>query len=278
MSDALDVLDAQVHLTLDFDEPRILAAMDALGIRRAILDEFWYISEQLQGMPCVPLPGGSSRPVSPYAEAASLRHPERFAYLQRVTPEDPALSSVMALLASSPACRAGRLILFGAEQRAAFGAGGYDAALGHAQAHGLPMCVLGVDVSTLPAVTTRFPELTIVLDHCGWARNPQHWEDILQTASLPTVFLKWCHAHRAFGQVDDPDDAIQREFLRALQAFGAERVMWASDITQEQSDASWSDLLAFVRDNPALSPADKQRVLAGTARSVFRWDAAPIAV
>ena len=276
MTPRLDIVDAQVHLTLDMDEPRLLASMDELGIGAVILDEFWYISDQLQGMPCAPLPEGGCRPLSPYAQAAALRYADRFSYLQRLEPRDRELGCVVRLLSQSPGCRAVRVTIFGGEQRAAFGSGGYDGALRAAEAHRLPVCVLGVDVATLAAVADRFPALPIVLDHCGWARNPRHWEDILGAASLPTVFLKWSHAHRAFGQGDDPPQAIQREFLRALEAFGPQRVLWASDITQEESGASWSDLLGFVRDNPALSHADKEWVLSRTARSLFRWDRAPV--
>ena len=62
-----------------------------------------------------------------------------------------------------------------------------------------------------------------------------------------------------------------REFLRALDAYSPERVMWASDVTEEQT--SWHDLLAFVTHHPTLSDGDKQKVLGATARSVLRWPA-----
>lgn len=273
MSRAFDVVDAQVHLTLKLDETRLLAAMDALGIAGVVLDEFWGIADQSQGMPCEPLPGGSFRPLSPYAQAATLRYPDRFSYLQRIEPRDPQLAAVMDLLSSSRGCRAVRLLLRGRPERAAFGDGGFDNVLGLAQAHQLPICVLGADMASLPTVAARFPELPIVLDHCGWPRKPEHWEAVLRAGALPTAHLKWSHAARAFSGSDDPSQAAQREFLRALDAFGVERVMWAGDVTEEESGASWADLLGFVRDNPKLSDGDKEWVLARTARSVFRWPA-----
>jgi len=276
-STPIDIVDAQVHLTLDMDERTILASMDALGITGVVADEFWHVTENLAGMPCAPLPGGLFRPLSPYAQAAALRHPDRFSYLQRIEPRDPELDAVMTLLGSAPGCRAVRLVLLGGAQRAAFGSGGYDHVLHAAQARALPVCVLGADMTTLPAVASRFPDLPIVLDHCGWPRNAQHWEQILQAASLPTVALKWSHAFRAFGAAMNPAEATQREFLRALEDFGVRRVMWASDINHDESGASWSALLGFVRDNPALSAGDKSWVLARTARSVFGWPQPPLA-
>lgn len=270
-----DVVDAQVHLTLTLDEPALLAAMDELGIAGVVLDEFWHITDDLRGMPSDPLPDGAFRPLSPLAQAAALKHPDRFAYLQRVERRDPEITAVMRLLGASPGCRAVRVVLLNADERAAFGDGRYDQILGLAQAAGLPLCVLGVDLACLSAVTQRYPDLPIVLDHCGWARNPQHWEQVLQASRLPTVHLKWCHAARAFRTADDLAETTTREFLRALDAYGTHRVLWAADATEEHSGSTWSDLLAFVTQHPSLSHGDKQQVLSGTARALFRWPVLP---
>jgi L-fuconolactonase len=271
VSPRFDVVDAQVHLTLALDERRLLASMDELGIRGAVIDEFWYVDEASQLMPCAPLPDGGFRPLSPLAQAAALRYPDRFCFLQRVQARDPERLAVARLLSESPGCRAVRVMLFTPEERESFRTGGCDDVLQVAESQGLPLCLFGVDGSTLHAVTRRFPSLPIVLDHCGCLPDPGNWEDVLESASIPTVFLKWSHADRAFGRGDDAAAAIQREFLRALEAFGAERVLWASDITQDRSGMSWADLLGFVRDNAALSSEQKEWILGGTAHSVFRW-------
>jgi L-fuconolactonase len=272
MSGAFDTVDAQVHLTLELDERALLASMDALGIRGAVIDEFWGAPGDERFLPCAPLPDGGCRPLSPYAQAAALRHPDRLCYLQRVDLRDPERAAVARLLGQSPGCRALRLMLFSDDDRRGLAAGGYDDVLRQAQSDGLPLCLFGADGPVLRAITGRLPSLALVLDHCGCAWDPRVWEDVLAAASVPTVHLKWSHAHRAFGRGDDPAATIQRQFLRAIEAFGAQRILWASDITQERSGASWSDLLGFIRDNTALSRAQKEWVLAGTARSVFRWE------
>jgi L-fuconolactonase len=271
VNDRFDIVDAQVHLNLELDEHKLLVAMDTLGISGAVIDEFWYSSDRSQLMPCASLADGGFRPLSAYAQAAALRYPDRFCYLQRVEGSDPERAAVVRLLLDAPGCRALRMMFFTSEQRAALGAGIYDDVLGLAQVHVLPMCLLGVDAPTLQAVTARFPSLPIVLDHCGWVQTPGEWDAMLATAAIPTVFLKWSHAGRAFGQTDDPARSIQREFLRALEAFGAERILWASDFTQDESGASWAELLAFVSENPELSEVQKRWVLGGTARAVFGW-------
>ncbi len=270
----MDIVDAQLHMSLTLTEDNIIASMDALGIQSVLIDELWAINDKMQGMPCVSFPDGSHRPLSPYAQAAAFKHPERFSYLQRVERRDPQLAAHMAVLASSPGCRAIRLVLLHPAERQVFTSGGYHELLSLAQSHGLPVCVLVSDAGlVLREIAPQYPDLQFVLDHCGWPKNPQHWEGVLQLAQQPNVGLKWSHAQKPFCRGDQPQEALQHAFLRAIDAFGVDRILWASDVTHEESGASWSQLLAFVRDNPALAQSDKAWLLGRTARKLFRWDA-----
>ncbi len=269
-----DIVDTQVHITTDMTADRVITSMNALGISSVIIDEFWSIDAS-RVMPSDLLADGTVRPVSPYAHAAAIQHPGRVSYLQRIERRDRHLAEVMTLLASTPGCRAVRIVIPSGAERASFTDGGYDNVLSLAQAHALPICVLGVDAVALPTVTARFPDLQIVLDHCGWPRSPEHWEDILRLAAQLNVSMKWSHASRAFRHAGDFHETRQREFGRAIEAFGVERVMWASDVTQDESSDSWAELLSFVRDNPSLSRADKEWILGGAARRLYRWDPSP---
>lgn len=274
----MDMVDAQLHLSLTPDAGEIIAAMDALGIQSVVLDEVWGRNANDHATPCVEFADGAYRPLSPCAQAAALQHPHRFSFLQRVTRRDPQLSSLIPILASSPGCRSLRVVIGSREERDAFAAGAYAELFGLAQASGLPISVLSKDLGRLLAdAVRRFPDLQFVIDHCGWVRTEQQWTDVLELARHGNTCLKWSHAHRAFGttgQPGNPQDSIQREFLRAMDAFGAERMLWASDATHEESAATWGELLSFVRDNPGLSAGDKEWVLGKTARRVFRWSEA----
>jgi predicted dinucleotide-binding enzyme len=267
-----DIVDAQIHLSLEQDAPATLAAMDALGVRSAMLDELWSIDADLRPAPSAPLAQGIARPLSPYALGASLRHPERFSFLQRVVRGDPQLPSLIPVLATTPGCRALRASLLTDDERRRFGNGEWDEVLALAQQHELPISVLTEEAGTLLArAARRFEGLQIVIDHCGWVRTPGQWEEVLQLAKQPNTFLKWSHARKAFRRHDDPAAAQQREFLRAIEAFGPERVLWASDASHEESRATWGELLAFILGNTALSEGDRRLVLGGTARRLFRW-------
>jgi len=158
------------------------------------------------------------------------------------------------------------VVLIGRTEREAFGSGEWDEVLALAQDHQLPVCVLGPDVATVPAVARRFGGLQLILDHCGWCRSVEHWDGILALGSVENVSMKWSHAARAF-----PPTETQRQFERAVDAFGVQRLLWASDITEDESESSWSELMSFIADNPALSAGDREWVLGRTARQVFRW-------
>jgi predicted TIM-barrel fold metal-dependent hydrolase len=274
MTAALDIVDTQLHLSLDLTEDQIIASMDALGITSVIVDELWSVNEKMQGVPCVHFAEGVTRPLSPYAQAAALKHPERFSYIQRVDRRDPELAAHIAVLATTPECRALRLVLLHPAERQVFASGGYDTLLSLAQTYGLPVCVLAQDIGTLLAnVAPRYPDLPFVLDHCGWPKSAEQWNDVLRLATHANTWLKWSHAFKPFFRGATPQQALDSEFLRAIEAFGANRIVWASDVTHEDTGASWSQLLSFVRDHSALSHDDKAWILGRTARQLFAWDA-----
>jgi L-fuconolactonase len=274
-SHRFDIVDAQVHLTRDLGCEQILWSLEALGINSVIIDEFWGVTPELRIQPGDLLADGRSRPLSPTAQAMALDQPDRVSYLQRIEPHDPLLEEVMALLGASDGCRAVRLTLLNAADRAGFGDGSFDRVFELAIRNDLALCVMGPDITTVADVIGRFGGLRLVLDHCGWTRSAAHWDAVLGTAALAQVSMKWSHTSRAFANVAGPGGDIttttEREFLRALDAFGPQRLMWASDVTQEQS--SWAELLAFVTHHPTLSPGDKEWVLGRAARTIFDWPA-----
>lgn len=266
----IDIVDAQIHVAPDPGPAQLLTAMDALGVRAVVLDELWGRNEFDHGTPCIELGDGAYRPLSPLAEAAALQHPERFAFLQRVVRRDPALEARIPLLAAMPGCVSLRLVLHDAHERQLFATGGYDMLLSLAQEHALPLSVLGRDVgSMLASAAPRFPHLQFVIDHCGWVRKQQQWDEVLALARHGNTWLKWSHAHRAFGS--DGVAGVQRAFEQALASFGPRRIVWAGDVTHEESSATWSQLLGFVLHNPALQDEGRSWVLARTARQLFRW-------
>ncbi len=289
----MDVVDAQVHVGRGKIEST-LASMDALGIQSVVIDEFWgtmNTSHPTHIDPGYPLENGAWRAAWPTAEEAGIRYPERFAYLVRVDRRDPELESVMRTVGSSPHAVAFRLQpVWTLDEVRVFADGGYDHLLGIASDIGLPLCCFIPGYAELLApYLQRYPGLQFVVDHGGMgfpgipagrpgaeaaaATSPGYFDEVLRLAEFPNVALKLSHIHNAFGANQYPYEPLRPVLRRAIERFGAQRLIWASDNTVI-ANHSWSDLLHYLRDNPELSAEEKSWILGGSARAIFRWPAA----
>ncbi|MFV8816768.1 amidohydrolase family protein [Haliea sp. E17] len=290
----MDIVDAQVHVGRG-KIATTLAAMDALGIQSVVIDEFWgsmHPSHPTHIDPGYQLENGAWRAAWPTAEEASLLHPERFSYLVRVDRNDPQLESVMRTVGSSPHARAFRLQpVWTLDEVGVFAAGGYTPVLEIARDIGLPVCFfIPGYVELLRPYLAQFPGLQFVVDHGGMgfsnipagrpaaeaaaANSPAYFDEVLRLAEFPNVALKLSHIHHPFGAGNYPYEPLRPVLRRAIDAFGANRLLWASDNTVIPGH-SWADLLYYLRDDPELSAEEKRWILGASARSVFRWPAAP---
>jgi predicted TIM-barrel fold metal-dependent hydrolase len=112
-----------------------------------------------------------------------------------------------------------------------------------------------------------------VIDHCGLPREIGEFDQVLALAKYRNVFLKWCHAPRVFRAAEYPFPEVMPHLARALDAFGRERIMWASDFTAIRTGHTWAEALFYLRDNPSLSEGDKEWILGRTLRTVLDWPA-----
>ena len=273
----MDIVDAQVHANVLGTETT-LAIMDAIGIQAVLLDE--YIGPGKEGvlLPDYELPNGASRPIGPNAEAAALGHSDRFAYLMRVNPFDPSLEAWIEILAASPNLRALRVIVFGSKAGAAFESGAHDRLYGIANTHGLPVFVTcPARVRHLEPYAKKFPDLKLIIDHCGVVFDAPAGEasidDTIAMAEYPNVALKWAHAPSFLSVAPYPFPDLEPKLGRAVEAFGRERVMWASDYTVSRHRQSWAESLFCIRDSRALSDGDKEWILGRTLRTQLNWPA-----
>jgi predicted TIM-barrel fold metal-dependent hydrolase len=287
----VDIVDAQVHINRGMVEPTLLA-MDALGIRSVLIDDFWLDLENYtaQQDPGYRLANGAWRPAWPQAELASILHPDRFAYFVRLNRVDPQLESVMRVIGSSPHARAFRLLaVWTLEEAEVFVNGGYEPLLDIAQDIGLPVCMsIPGYVEYLPRYLRKYPKLSFVVDHLGMGlENHPHgrakaeearavslgyFDEVLKLAEHPNVAIKWSHVQRGLKAPDYPYEAARPFLRRAIQAFGADRILWASDNTVIPEHA-WADMLYAIKDNPELSQEEKAWILGRSARRILNWPA-----
>lgn len=289
----MEIIDSQIHFGPGgIDET--LAAMDALGINAVLADEFWGLDNWGPGYT---LPNGVLRVTTPTVELAASQHPHRFSYVQRVERLDPEVESLIRMTADAPNARAIRILpSLTAEELTAFETGGYDRIFETANSVGLPVfAYIAGHVELVPRYLKKFPDVQFIVDHCGMPmeagisfldeQTPEqaagstgetgpdlaYFDEVLKLAPYANVALKWTHAQGMFGVSVYPFNALIPYLRRALDAFGVERIMWASDNGGNQTGESWAELLFYIRDCPELSHFEKEWLLGKTVRTLLDW-------
>lgn len=286
----IEIVDAQIHFGPGgIDET--IAAMDALRISAVLADEFWGLDNWGPGYM---LANGAYRVTSPTAELAGWLHPERFSYVLRIDRRDPEFASLIRMVKTAPHARAMRILPgLTATELSAFADDAYDPMFAIAEQERLPCFVyIPGRADLMPRYLEKFPDLSFIVDHCGMpmeagigfldAERPDgsddhagadvsYFTEVLKLAAWPNVALKWSHAQGMFGTPDYPFEPLWPQLRRAIDAFGANRVMWASDHGGNQTGESWAELLFCLRDCPDFTVEEKTWLLGGTLRRVLDW-------
>jgi hypothetical protein len=147
-------------------------------------------------------------------------------------------------------------------------------------------------------VAGRYPDLTLVVDHFGMLQPPATERDsppfrtlpeLLALARHPNVAVKFCGAP-ALSQQAYPYADVWPELEQVLEAFGPDRLLWASDISrfwgrigfdtripngEEEYDGkhTYGEALHYLRDTDRLSRSDKEWLLGGTVQKLLGWPA-----
>lgn len=142
---------------------------------------------------------------------------------------------------------------------------------------GMAICPL-IGPDGLPALARRceqFPETTVVIDHlCRiGAGGPVRFEDVdalCNLARFGNVMVK-VSAFYALSQEGAPYDDMVTLIGRVVDAFGADRLMWASDAPyQVQPPHEYAPSVALIRDRlPFLDEGQKAAILGETAERLF---------
>jgi L-fuconolactonase len=247
----------------------LLAAMDAVGVDQAIIAPR---HDTAMGEYAVAhYPGRLGRVVMLDADAADIDEQVARA---RATPGAVALRQVVSDYIGTR----------GAED---LKAGRFDALFAAAQRHGVAIFLLAPGHPADLAGTARaFPDLTLIVDHFGLRQYPpltmdaDPWDKLpglLDLARFPNVAVKFCGAqllsHQPYPHAD-----IWPILRRVIDAFGTDRLMWASDFTRlrmvpagEPWRGTYADALRFVSASEWLSEDERSALLGGTAQRILGW-------
>jgi len=154
---------------------------------------------------------------------------------------------------------------------------GYERAFGCGADEGLAICPL-INPDALPALgrmCERFPNTPVIVDHlCRiGASHPIRAEDIEALCALaryPQVMVK-VSAFYALGEKRESYEDLVPLIERVYRAFGAQRLMWASDCPyQVQGEYTYEASVGLVEERlDFLSASERAQILGGTAEEFF---------
>ena len=229
----------------------------------------------------------------PYVEACVARYPGRFIGVETFQATGAALAEAVEQARADPAYAAGRLLVTDfrtLELAPNFTNGGMDAGFAAAEAAGLPLFVsTHGQAAAMRPVIERHPRLTLVIDHLGVSQHPvspprdDPWDRLaalLELGRYPNVHVKVCGLP-LLSREGYPFADTLAQLRRVIAAFGAERLMWASDYTRLRMAKTGEDLrergrlYSETRDmllhTAALSEAEKRAILGETCMRVIGW-------
>jgi len=153
---------------------------------------------------------------------------------------------------------------------------GYDAMFRSAEEtrQAIGMLVNPNALKEVDRMARKHPKTKIVLDHMAriGADGQIRKDDLDMLAEVgknKNVYVK-VSAFYALGRKEPPHDELVPLIRRVYDAFGPERMMWASDCPFQTLHETYEDSISLVRDRlDFLSTAAKQQILQGTAEQVY---------
>jgi predicted TIM-barrel fold metal-dependent hydrolase len=239
----------------------MVAAMDKLGIDGAI-----FIS-----------PFSMYRYDGSYAVEVQKAHPDRFALVKPVDPDDPAVADVIADWKKTPGTVGIRIIMTKEANRAPDDPG-LGRILRAAVKHDFPENILfwgNLDAGT--ALIDRYPDARFVIDHLAIMQPqvppapPQPWADlpkVLDFAKRKNAVIKVSGACTLAGSPTRFPD-IWDPLARVFDAWGFDRPLWGCGLDARERVLIMSRPLSLSRTD-RLSEATRD-AHGGTCAKAYRW-------
>jgi len=258
---------AESHLPDAMPAERMLKLMDEAGVDRAVIS-----------------PAGVAPNRSPAcAQAAAAKYPKRFSVMAWFVPKLPEQFKLLPRWLEQPGVNSLRLSMNEAEHQKMFTEGAFE-----------PIWKACIDQDMAVAVWTRsgpalmepvlqkYPNLTFIVDHFAWAVPGDARESKVKAmeslARFKNVHVKVSSLPLVSGSAPPEYEDLHPLIKRVHAAYGAERLMWASDQTQTmgKNRGTYAQNADIIRKYAAayLPAADVQMMMHGTATRVFKWPVA----
>ena len=215
-----------------------------------------------------------------YALQVHKKHPDRFALIKPVDPDNPAVSDVIAEWKRTPGAVAIRMLLVRSRLAEDAADPGLNRVLATAARLSIPVNLhIAGRLDQGIELIRRHPDTQIIVDHLGlvqpheppvpaepWADLPQ----VLTLAAFPNVTMKITGActlsHRPF-----PYDDIWDPVCRMIDAFGIDRCLWGTDWTRAVNLLTFEQGVEAFRITGRISASDKEKLMGLNTARVYGW-------
>ena len=252
---------ARPHRAEPLAADELIGMMDRTGVDRAVI--------------VPPSPVGDSNDTA--LEAVS-RYPDRFAVMGRFNPDADGARERLETWLDQPGMLGIRMTFYKPHWARWLAPGVVDWFWSGCERLNIPLMALAPGLlGEIADLAERHRGLTIILDHMAREsalRDDECFADLdrmLALARFPNIAIKAsalpCYSNDAY-----PFPRLTPYLQRTFEAFGAERIMWGSDLTR--LPCSYLQCLDHARrELPFLNDDDRARLLGGTAARLLRWPA-----
>ncbi|WP_156840580.1 amidohydrolase family protein [Novosphingobium aquimarinum] len=232
-----------------------------------------------------------------YIDACVARYPGRFAGVQVFQQCGEDLDHAIRAAADDPAIVAGRFMVTdfrNLELVDAFVEGAMEAGFAAASDVGLPLFLsTHGQAAAMEPVLQRYPDLAIIIDHLGVSQHPvspprdDPWDrlgGLLVLAKYPRVHVKICGLP-LLSVEEWPHADTMLKLRQLIEAFGVERLMWASDYTRlrlaktgeslRNRGRLYSETRDMILHGETLSDAEKAALLGESCMKLVDWRPSP---
>jgi L-fuconolactonase len=242
---------------------QMVAAMDAVGVDGAILVSPFSLYQW----------------DASYALEVRAKHPDRFALVKPVNPNDPAVAETIADWAATSGT-VGVRIMLNRDASEDPADPGLNRVLAAAARHSLPVNLLAWGrLEQVSELAARNPDTQIVIDHLGLQQPfeppppAEPFADlpkVLALAERPNIAMKITGAG-TLAREPFPYPDIWEPLGRMFDAFGLDRCLWGTDWTRAVSLLTYEQGVEAFRVTDRLSDSDRETLMGGTAARIYRW-------
>jgi L-fuconolactonase len=248
---------AEPQRPVPLDKDDLLREMNEAGVDRAVI---------------VPPSWEGDR--NDLAIEAAIAHPDRFATMGRLDPQDPKSRGQIAAWRKQPGMLGLRFTFHIPQLASLITEGHMDWVWGEAEKAGVPIYVLVPHalVHLIDGVAQRYPGLKLVMDHLSLnsklrdAEAFEEFDKLLAIAKRPNVAAK-ASALPCYSTDSYPYKSLHRYIRQAYDAFGPQRLFWGTDLSRSpipyrQHVTMWTEEI------PWLTADDKEWIM---GRGVCDW-------